>query len=115
MPPAPTPKPRSASTPSAPHRSGPPCLRDGGPRDGGRAVSLPRAVSGLVLGAAFLACGDNGNTGTEGGAFRAPAGARADSPAAPMGGGNPGTGATDSSTAAGTGTSSPTGSGEVKM
>jgi len=129
MPPAPPPEPRSGSTPSAPHRSGPLCPRDGGPRDGGprdgglrdgsRAVSLPRAVSGLVLGAAFLACGDNGNTGA------VPGGARADSTAVPMASGNPGAGASevgtsspDSSAAAGAGSSqagSSEGSGSIPL
>lgn len=103
---------RSGSTPIAPRRPR-------RPRDGGRAVSLPCAVSGLVLSAAFLACGDNGNTGADGGAFSMPGGAPADSTAAPMGSGNPGTGATDvgtsspdSSAAAGAGTNSQAGSGE---
>lgn len=103
-------EPRSVSTPSAPHRFGP-----RRPREGGRAVSLPRAVSGFVLSAAFLACGDGGNTGPEGGAFGVPGGASA----APMGSGNPGTGATeggtsgpDSSAAGGSGTSTQPGSGE---
>jgi pectate lyase len=71
-----------------------------------------------VLGAAFLACGDSANTGAEG-AFSAPGGPGADSTAAPMGSGNPGTGATevgtsgpDSSAAGGAGTSSQAGSGE---
>ncbi len=90
MHPAQTPEPRSSSTPIASPRSGPPR-----PRDGGRAVSLPRAVSGLVLGAAFLACGGNGNAGAAGGAFGVPGGAPADSAAAPMGNGNPGTGGTE--------------------
>jgi pectate lyase len=105
-----TPEPRSDSTPIGPHRSGP-----RRPRDGSRAVSLPRAVSGLVLSAAFLACGDNGNSGAEGGALSVPGGAPADSTAAPMGSGNAGTGATEvgtSSAAGGAGTSSQAGRGE---
>jgi pectate lyase len=62
-------------------------------------VSLSRAVSGLVLGAAFLACGDNGNTG----ASRGP-GAPADGTAAPLASGTPDMGASE------VGTSSPAGS-----
>jgi pectate lyase len=101
MPTAQTPEPRSGSTPIAPHRSGPPRRR-------GSAVSLPRAISGLVLGAAVVACSANGNTGEEGGAFPVPDGAGAGSTAAPMGSGNPGTGATE----VGGGTSAQPGSSE---
>jgi len=107
MPPTRPPEPRSGATPRALQRSGPPCPGDGRPRAGGRAVCLPRAVSGLVLGAAFLACGANDTA------------ARANGSAAPMGDGNPGTGATnvgtsspDSSAPVGAGTSSQAGSGE---
>ncbi len=89
-----TPEPRSGSMPIPLHRSGPRRPRNG------RAVSLPRAVSGLALGAAFLACGSN------------------DTPA-PVDSGNPGTGATDvgmnspdSSAPGGAGPSSQSGSGE---
>lgn len=85
-----TPAPRSGPTLIAPHGSGPPR-----PRDGGRALPLARALSGLVLGAAFVACGANDDTGAEGSAFRVPDGARADSTAAPMASGNSGTGSTE--------------------
>jgi len=111
MHPAQTPEPRSGSTPIAPHHCGP-----RRPRDSGRVVALPRAVSALVLSAAFLACGDGGNTEAEGGAFGVPGGAGA---ASPVGSGDSGAGATDVGTgspdgnpAGGTGTSSQPGSGE---
>ncbi len=90
MHPAQPPEPRSGSTPIAPHRS------------------LPGVISALVLGAAFLACGSNDNTGAEGGAFRGPDGAGTDSPAPPMGSGNPSTGATG----VGAGPNSQAGKGE---
>jgi pectate lyase len=105
MHPTQAPEARSGATPIAPHRSGPRRRRNGG-----------RAVSGLVLSAAFLACGDSGNTGAEGGAFSAAGGPGADSTAAPMGSGNPGTGATEVGTggpdSSPAGTSSQAGSGE---
>jgi pectate lyase len=103
MHPAQAPEPRFGSTAIASHCSGP-----RRPRDGGRAVFLPRAASGLVLSAAFLACGGDGNTGAEGGAFGVPGGAGADSTAAPMGSGNAGTG----TTGVGAGPSSQAGNGE---
>lgn len=87
--------------------------------DGSRAASLPRAVSRLVLGAAFLACGANSDTGAEGGAFAVPDGARPDNTTPPMGSGNRGTGAPEAGTsgpasnaAGGAGTSSQAGSSE---
>jgi pectate lyase len=84
------PEPRAGSTPLA-NRSGLPRARAGG-----LAVSLlPRALSGLVLGAAFVACSSSGNALAGGDGYGTPDGPGTDSSAAPMGSGNPGTGATE--------------------
>src|SRR5262245_20752019 len=72
------------------------------------------AISRLVLAAAFLACGANGNPGVEAGAFPLPAPTNADSTAAPTASGTPDTMATEvGSAATGAGASSPAGSSEV--
>jgi pectate lyase len=69
----------SVSTPITSHYCCLPRIRDG------RGGSLLSAASGLVLGAAFLACGDNPNAVAGGPAFGAGNGAGADNAFAPMG------------------------------
>jgi pectate lyase len=89
-----SPEPRSVSTPITSHYCCLPRIRDG------RAGSLLSAASGLVLGAAFLACGGDPDTGSGGAAN----GAGTDNALAPMDSG--GLGGADTGESQG-GTSSP--------